>query len=121
MVKMTLEGNEQNIELNGEAVLALLINPVNIPEHEKKEDATAVATVLLGSGAPAEILIHAANGYGHAVAEMIEDQTMQIILAGAIMKCFYKALLGENYESVYAEKEMKKVRKEGQDDAGGSD
>ena len=116
MVKMTLEGNEQNIELNGEAVVALILNLEKIPEHEKKEDATAVASVLLGTGSVAEILLHVASGYGHMVTELIEDQATQIIMAGAIMKEFYKSILGENYESVYAEKEVKRVYKEDQDE-----
>ena len=90
MVKLNMNINdgEHNIEMEGKAVVAFVMDP-------KEHDADCAA-MLVGESSPHNIALAMGNGVGSILNQLGKDSFDRVLLAAEVMKQIKKALDWDN-------------------------
>ena len=90
MVKLNMNMNdgEHNIEMEGKAVVAFVMDP-------KGHDADFVA-LLVGESSPHSVALAIGNGVGSILNQLGKDSFNRVLLAAEVMKQIKNALDGDN-------------------------
>ena len=106
MVKMTLIEDGRTMEMEGKAVIAFVYKPAL---ENKTPD---MASLMMGSGNPAEILSRTGSSMGSLFSRLIKNPFDQLIVSIDIIKSFKNAIAGEGVEVKVEEERIVPVKKE---------
>lgn len=99
--------NEKTMELEGKAVIAFVYKPALKNSDDKIPD---MASLMIGSGNPTEILTHTGSSLGSLLARMIKDPLGKLIVSMDIMKSFKNAIVGDGVEVKIEEERIVPVK-----------
>lgn len=107
MTKIVMTNDDgRTVEMEGSAVVSFIINPAVEKKDERLPDAMSL---MMGAGAPKNILTALASCMGSLLTQVIEDPGNQILMSMLMMRRFKDAIIGEG---VQVDVEEKSVRHE---------
>lgn len=109
MIKVTVTDGEIINEMEGKAVVAIILQP-DACKDDRQPDA---GSIMVGQGKPSELLKHAAISLGTLVTQIVQNPEDRIFISTCMMDEFTKSILGIGLEVDAQEKRIKKVRQEG--------
>lgn len=104
MVKLNLNDGNHNLDMEGEAVIAIVIEPVNT-------NGANCAVLMIGDTSPHAAMVAAGNGIGSIINQISRDPFAKVELFAAAMKRCKDAIKGGIKENPIIN-EVKEVEEE---------
>lgn len=104
MVKLNLSDGTNNIDMEGKAVIAIVIDPVNA-------DGANCASLMIGNVSPHNAAVAAGSGIGSIIEQIADNTFVKVMLAGEAMKRIKAAVNGE-IEGKTLRREVKRSEEE---------
>ena len=87
MVKLNLTDGDKTVEMEGKAVVAFVIDPV--------DDEADLASMMLGKGNPQREMIAVARGVGALVNQLFDNPVDQCLMGVTMTKVIKDVICGE--------------------------
>lgn len=104
MVKLNLNDGTNNIDMEGKAVIAIVIDPVNT-------DGANCASLMIGDVSPRNAAVAAGSGIGSIINQIADNTFAKVALAVEAMKQIKAAVNGE-IEGKTLRREVKRSEEE---------
>lgn len=88
MVKLNLTDGEKNIDMEGKAVVAFVIDPAN--------DEADLTSMILGKGNPKREMLAVARGLGALVNQLFSNPVDQCLIGVAMNRIIKDVICGES-------------------------